>query len=186
MTKKDYKILLFGGVITILSSGIYDFIKAKPILSSLKFLALWLWNQIFEFEIKIWHLLLILIFIVAISIILKRVSKNDNPKSNIKFTDYIRDKIHETEWSWTWEHNFLENKWEVHNIIPICKKCGTRMQYETSYGANLTAKCPRCDNRVSGLKDKETIEALIIDNVHQGLHLDKIAEKQKELPNSQY
>lgn len=59
------------------------------------------------------------------------------------------------------------------NITPICNKCGKRMQYESNW-ANITSKCPRCDNRQTGLKDKETMQALIIDNVHQNLHLDKI------------
>ena len=173
MTRKDYKIALLGGVITIISSGIYDYIKEKPLLSSLKFLFQWIWNQIFEFEIKIWQILIVLVFIIIISFIIKN-SKVEKPKSTVSFKDYVRDKIHGTEWTWNWEHNFLENKWQVSNITPICNKCGTRMKFESSYGSNLSSKCPRCDNRQTNLKDKEIIEALIIDNIHQNLHLDKI------------
>ena len=170
MTRKDYKIAIFGGIIAILSSGVYDYIKEKPILSSLKKLFIWIWENIFDFELKVWQILAGLILIAAIYSIVKA----SRAEEKAKFTDYRRDVIHGTEWTWGWQDNFLENKWEVTNITPLCEKCGTRMKTESGYGPELTAKCPRCENRKSGLKDRGTIEALIIDNIRQNLHLDKI------------
>lgn len=175
MTRNDYKIGIFGGIIAVISSGIYDYIKEKPILTSIKNLFMWIWEQIFEFEIRIWQILIIIIILVIINSFSK--TNNTEKTTTVNFTDYNRDTIHGTIWSWSWEHNIFENKWQVQNIIPICDKCGTRMKYEFNYGAELTAKCPRCDNRQTKLKDKEIIEALIIDNVHQNLHLDKINKK---------
>lgn len=172
MTKNDYKVGIFGGVIAVISSGVYDYIKEKPILSSVKSLLAWIWEQIFQFQIKIWQILIIAIILVIIYFFLQT---NKTKKATTRnFTDYNLDTIHGTVWTWSWEHNIFENKWEVQNITPICDNCGTRMKYELSYGAESTAKCPRCENRQTRLKDKEIIEALIIDNVHQNLHLDKM------------
>ena len=173
MTKKDYKIAIFGGVIAIISSGVYDYIKEKPILSSIKSFFIWIWENIFEFELKIWQVLIILLVFSIIYALMK--AKRTEP--TVKFTDYKRDTIHGTKWTWSWQHNFLESKWEVRNITPLCDNCNTRMKFESSYGVGQTAKCPRCNNRQTGLKDRETIEALIIDNIHQDLHLEKIKNK---------
>ena len=169
----EYKIAVFGALAGVLFTAIYDLIKSKPILSTLWILLKWVWKNIFEFELTIWQILIVVLVIALISLLLK--TKREEPKA--KFTDYRRDVIHGTEWVWSWEHNLLENKWEVHNITPICDNCGTRMKFEFNYGVRSTAKCPRCDNRQTGLKDRETIEALIIDNIHQDLHLNKIKKE---------
>lgn len=166
MTKKDYKIAVFGGIITIISSGIYDFIKDKPVLSSINSIFIWIWTYLTEFEIKIWQLILVLL----ISAIVYKLLNTNKKETAKKFTDYRRDTIKGTEWRWNWEHNFFENKWEPKNIIPICEKCNTRMNYESNHGNSLSAICPRCDNRQTNLKKTEIIEALIIDNVCQNLH----------------
>lgn len=159
----------------VISSAVYDYIKDKPILSSIKFFFIWIWEHIFEFELRIWQILIILIILLFIYSFTK-TDKNENtaPKN---FRDYNRDSIHGTTWIWSWEYDMFENKWQVRNITPICDNCGTMMKYEFSYGVESTAKCPRCDNRQTKLKDKEIIEALIIDNIHQNLHLDKIKNK---------
>lgn len=136
---------------------------------------MWIWEQIFEFEIRIWQILIIATILVIIYSFSKTKKKEET--TTISFRDYIRDTIHGTIWTWSWEHDIFENKWQVQNITPICDNCGTRMKYEYSYGVESTAKCPRCDRRQTNLKDKEIIEALIIDNVHQNLHLDKIKNK---------
>ena len=159
----------------VISSGVYDYIKEKPLLSSIKSLLIWIWEQIFQFEIKVWQILIIAIILVIIYSFSKTKKKEEI--TTISFRDYIRDTIHGTIWIWSWEHDIFENKWQVQNITPICDNCGTRMKYEYSYGVESTAKCPRCDRRQTNLKDKEIIEALIIDNVHQNLHLDKIKNK---------
>ena len=170
MTKKDYKIGLFGGVVTIIFTGIYDYTKEKPILSSFKSLFQWLWNQIFEFELKIWQIIIILI----ITVIINKLLRNKKIEQKLNFTEYKRDIILGTQWSWSWEDDIFENKWKVRNITPICANCGTKMGFEPSYGSQLSAKCPRCGNYQTGLKDKETVERLIIDNIEQNFHLDKM------------
>lgn len=104
---------LLGCVITIISSGIYEYIKEKPILSSFKFLFQWIWNNIFEFEIKICEILIMLIFIAIIIVFIENSNNTKKPKSKADFTDYIRDKIQGTKLKWNWEHNFFEGKWEV-------------------------------------------------------------------------
>lgn len=172
MTKNDYKVGIFGGVIAVISSAVYDYIKEKPILSSVISFFIWIWEQIFEFEISVWQILIILIiFVVIYSFIKTDKTEKTTP---INFTYYNRDTIHGTIWTWDWQHNTFENKWQVQNITPICDNCGTRMKYEFSYGFDSSAKCPRCNNRQTNLRDKEIIEALIIDNIHQNLYLDKI------------
>ncbi|WP_338840576.1 hypothetical protein [Flavobacterium ginsenosidimutans] len=175
MTANDYKVGIFGGVIAVISSGVYDYIKEKPLLSSIKSLLIWIWEQIFQFEIKIWQILIIAIILIIIYSFSKTKKKEE--ATTISFRDYIRDTIHGTTWIWSWEYDMFENKWQVRNITPICDNCGTMMKYEFSYGVESTAKCPRCDNRQTKLKDNEIIEALIIDNIHQNLHLDKIKNK---------
>lgn len=174
MTKKDYKIAIFGGVIAVISSGVYDYIKEKPILTTTKSFFIWIWDNIFELELKIWQIL-IGIIIIAIIYALIKASKTETPA---KFTDYTRDIIHGTEWTWQWDYDILEGKWGVKNINPICdNNCGTRMDITSSFGPGVEAKCPRCDNRMDGLKDTRTIEALILDNIRQDLHLSKIEKK---------
>jgi predicted RNA-binding Zn-ribbon protein involved in translation (DUF1610 family) len=73
-------------------------------------------------------------------------------------------------WSWFWEKNILDGKWNVKDLRPVCDSCGTKMHLNDSYSYDRKfADCPRCGKIYSDRKDLTKIEAVIIDNVQRGI-----------------
>jgi hypothetical protein len=163
----EYKIAVFGAVIGIILTAIYDFIKEKPILSSLWNILKWIWVNVFEFTVSIWQIILVLIIIYFI-----KKLKPKKEKEIPKFLKYVSDEFDEITWKWKWEWNPLTQQWNVQNLIPQCNKCGTSAILNESY-VDKYATCPRCENFMNELKSTEKIEAIIIDNIDRELYLNK-------------
>lgn len=73
-------------------------------------------------------------------------------------------------WSWFWEKNILDGKWNVKDLRPICDSCGTKMHLNDSTWDRKFADCPRCGKEYHDRKDLTKVEAVIIDNVQRGIY----------------
>lgn len=172
MAKKissEYKIAIFSALIGISFTAIYDFIKEKPILSTFwKFLK-WIWVNIFEFQVSIWQILIAL-FIIILILFLIPDKKNPTPD----FLDYTTDTFEDIIWRWKWQWISYRKEWNVKDLIPLCIKCGTATTLEETISSHDYANCPRCNQRMTRIKKKNKIEAIIIDNLDRKIHLEKI------------
>ncbi|WP_417590336.1 hypothetical protein [Owenweeksia hongkongensis] len=181
LTKKDVKIAIFSAFLGIVFTAIYDLIKSKPILSTFWNILKWTWINIFEFQLSVWQVftgLGVLVFLFYL------FSKKQNKIEKNQFTllDYIEDNIHGMTWSWFWEKNLLNGKWNVNDLRPKCDNCGTKMHLIPSSGIwnEPFAECPRCGKTYNQSKDLAKIEAVIIDNVHREIYPDSIKEKTRQ------
>ena len=163
----EYKIALFGAIIGIVLTAIYDLVKEKPILSSLWNIFKWIWKNIFEFTVSIWQILAVLLLFYLIKK-LKPKKETDIPP----FLKYVTDEFDEITWKWKWKWNPLTQQWNVQDLIPLCNKCGTSTLLNEEY-ADKYATCPRCENFMNKLKSTDKIEAIIIDNIDRKLYLNK-------------
>jgi hypothetical protein len=166
--KSEYRIAIFGAIISITLTAIYDFIKDKPILSTLLQFLKWIWNNIFEFSFSVWQILAVLLVIYLVNKIRPK-KKRESPK----FLSYVSDEFDNKTWKWNWKWNPSTQKYNVINLIPLCNKCGTATILNSEY-IDKYATCPRCDNFMNKLKAPDNIEAIIIDNIDRNLHLEKI------------
>lgn len=168
MNRKEILISFIGALFGIILTAIYDWVKDKPIFSTVWNFLKWIWFKILEFEIRLWQLILIVFVIYIIRKIIKTKSNNiENPK----FLSYTTDNIHFFNWKWSWGLNPRNDQWNITDIKPICPKCQTMMHYEysTMYYKYI-ADCPRCkftNNQIAEIKD---IEAIIIDNIRRGIY----------------
>jgi len=168
--KKEYKVAIVSAVAGVIATGIYDFIKEKPILSTLWSGLKWIWNTIFEAQFTVWQFLLFIIILLALLLfILWLTTKGVNSSSNAgtaNWLAYEEDTIDGTTWKWNWEKG-LSGKYEAKHLRPLCHNCGTSMQfYEGSWDTYY--ECPRCDERLKRVKSKYKVESIILDNVHRG------------------
>lgn len=161
----EYKIAIFSGFVAIVFTAIYDWVKEKPILSSLWNVLKWLWNNIFEFEVQVWQVLMTFLILLILKNIFNRKDKVVTNK--VDWLDYKKDSFDELEWTWGWERGY--NNWNIINLRPLCPKCGTKMRMSENYSYN-SANCPRCENYLSKVKDSTKIEAIIIDNIQRDLY----------------
>jgi uncharacterized paraquat-inducible protein A len=160
MTKKDVKISIISAVIGLIITGIWDIIKSKPILSTLRTIINWIWEYVLNFNVKIWQFSIILIAYYLLKKVLKK------PLVLPSFLNYTSDKINNTKWCWEWNYNSFDEKWNIKNIKPICPDCDTKMiNYQEGFMYGFEAKCPRCDKHLYRLKSPQEIEAIIIDNI---------------------
>ncbi len=163
--KSEYKVALFGATLGVLFTAIYDFIKERPILTTLWNSLKWVWKNLFELKITIWQLLLAL----AIIYTLFKIRPKKKEKQSPDFLNYTTDNFDEIKWKWDWKWNSITRKWHVDNLVPLCTKCETATMLNEDY-IDKYSTCPRCDNFMDKLKSSEKIEAIIIDNVHRNLY----------------
>lgn len=176
MKKNEIILAFISGLISIMFTAIYDWAKEKPIFSTFTYMTRWIWNKIFEFELKIWQIILIILGFTIIKRTIKFLSKNNiSTNDENDWLNYTEDSIEGLKWRWKWNRNPLNHKWNVNDIRIACNNCGTsmNMDYDISYAENF-AECPRCDRKINRFKDVDKIEAIIIDNVQRGLYKDRM------------
>ena len=166
--KLEYKVAVFGALISVLFSTIRDWILEKPFLSTLSIILKWIWNKFFEFRIPVWVIISVILLLVLWNKIKPR-----KKKTTISFLQYERDEFHGVQWKWNWERNSFTHKWNIINLAPICNNCGTTTILNESY-VRIYSNCPRCDNTMNELKSTDIIKAIIVDNINRDLHLNKI------------
>ena len=169
----EYKIAFFGALLSIIFTAIYDFIKEKPLLSTFINFLKWIWSHIFEYQLKVWQILILIVLIWLIKAILKAIKKPKESVTQNKSADwlnYTEDNIGGLNWRWKWERNVLTQQWNVVDLTIACNKCGTSMHLNDSYVYGKQAECPRCDNQIRDYKDLQKTESIIIDNVKRDLY----------------
>jgi len=164
-TNSEYKIAIFGAAVSIIFTAIYDWIKAKPILYTLKSILGWIWNNIFKFELPVWQIIILLMVVLILNKILKKSPKENIEENFNDWLNYTEDSFDGLKWKWIWQKVF--GKWNIENLSPICPECGTTME---QYNMMRSATCPRCDHRIYDFKSSSKIEAIIIDNVKRDLY----------------
>lgn len=176
MKKNEIILAFISGLISIMFTAIYDWAKEKPIFSTFIDIIKWIWKNLFEFELKIWQILLLIFGFTMIKRITKILSKKNTPINNENdWLNYTEDFIEGLRWRWKWHRNPLNHNWNVNNISIACHNCGTSMNMDTSYVENF-AECPRCDKTITGFKNIDKIEAIIIDNVQRGLYKNRMID----------
>ena len=162
--------------VTVLGTGAYDWIKDKPILTTLWSFLKWLYNavvNILNIDIKLWFILLfILIFYIA-KFIYKLIF--DRPvvetESLPEWIKYKQGVLKYWLWSWDYEREPFTGKIKITRLTPICQTCNTKMTGDLLYGGYY--RCPRCEKTYDSTYNRswesaEDIKALIKDNIEKG------------------
>jgi hypothetical protein len=131
-------------VLSPIGSWIYDHTKNIPVLSPILKISSFIWNEIFNFKIAVWAILLI-VFIGRFCIIfLKRLNK-ESPKSDaaltLPFMNYTSDRFKKWKWSWKYHVNSYSNTFIVENLSPVCDVCNIKTSKSWSDGYY---HCPMC------------------------------------------
>jgi len=166
--KKNELIIAFvSGLISIIFTAIYDWTKEKPIFSTFIYIIKWIWKNLFEFELKIWQILL---FLFAFILVRKVLIFFKNGSNNEDWLKYTEDSIDGIKWRWDWIMA-SNSKWNVENLTVVCDGCGTSTHLDFDpYNDGLYAECPRCNKKVSHLKDLDKVRSIIIDNIKRDLY----------------
>ncbi len=169
MNNKEVKIAIIGAFAGIVFTALYDLFKSKPILSTLWNWLRWIWNNIFEFELTFWQIILGIVVLIIISNFLKN-RKSLSQEFQMYWGSYCKDKIHDMNWSWYWEKDPLSGKWSINDLRPVCDSCETKMHLNDNNSWDKKfADCPRCGQVYNERKDLRKVEAVIIDNLERGI-----------------
>lgn len=127
----------------IISCFIYDYIKNKPLLSSIT----GFYNSVSGFFIGFVHIdirLWIALTAIAAYAILKKIIKNLLASPPLPdFIAYKKDVFH--FWIWRWDYEFVNGSWMAKDLTPYCPECDV----ELSLGQNIYrtwATCPKKKN----------------------------------------
>lgn len=156
--------IIAGSIIcSIIAAGIYDLIKSYPLMTTIKDIFIWLWQNVINANVKVWSVFLLFVLIYTLSRIIKSLNKNTN--SQPKYFKYTTDQFDGVKWKWDYAFNYQSGKYNIDNLIPLCPQCETRMHYQYGLLNSWEATCPRCRNHIARMKDRQDIVALIIDNI---------------------
>lgn len=162
------KELIYGGIITVVGTVaatlFTDYLKDKPILTTIGICLEWIWVNILNFQVAIWQLFILGVIAWLIYFIINAVKgkmTNERPRIN-PYAAYTKDHIHGNDWKWNWVYNEQEKKWVIKDLKSICLKCRTPMLYKPFV---QSAQCPRCTNYYNKMQSLNVIEAVIIDTV---------------------
>jgi hypothetical protein len=158
---------IFGVLLTIL----YDFLKDKPILTTIIFIFITIRDSILfvlNINLRLWWIIL-LIIIILVLLYFKKINKIEPIPPD--YTSYRSDKFKKWEWSWNWRYDNSKNIWVINDLTAYCPNCGTPLSIYYDYIQNI-AECPRCEYKVYGneCEDPEKIEKIIIDNVKRKIN----------------
>jgi hypothetical protein len=150
--------------ISIVAAGIYDLIKSYPLMTTIKDILIWIWENIINADIKLWIVLLLFLLMYTVSRIIRSLNKNSHTQP--EYLGYKTDQF--DGYTWKWDYNYQSGAYNINNLIPLCPKCNTRMHYNFGLLNSWEAKCPRCRYQNARMRDRKDIVALIIDNVDKG------------------
>lgn len=167
----EIKIAIIGAAFGVIFTAIYDWIKAKPVLSTFLSLCKLLWENVFQFKLSVWQVFLVLFLFFVIKIVLKKFNKkkaNDSFDENhwLKYKEDIFDGV---KWKWDWQKNTVTGKTNIYDLRPLCPDCETQMDIKES-GSYEFADCPRCEYILARFKSPSKVEAVIIDNVQRSIY----------------
>ena len=96
----------------IISSAIYDYIKAKPILSSLFSILKYIWNfftSILTANLKVWWVIVVFIIYLVIKAFFKKKLIEKKPEPPV-FINYTNGRFQNWIWKWKWLWNTHEKQ----------------------------------------------------------------------------
>lgn len=166
--KSSWTVSLGTTVFSLILTMVYDYIKNKPVLSTVLTIFMKLWNfiiLILNYRIKVWWL------IVGISILIAVVYAISNFKHEIvkpDFCNYTNGVLKSWRWSWDWHFNISKNAWNISDLTAHCPRCDTPLIDSCTY-YRQKFECPRCNYHAIDSKCEEPykIERLILDNVNR-------------------
>lgn len=144
---------IMGGIgtiaVTVISDRISDSTKDIPVLNTIVNFFKSIYEalfKVFNIEVRIWVLLVIIIGLVIFFLVISRFSA-DPPKP--PYYTYNEDIFH--DWLWKWDWIYSEDKWQVSGLTPYCANCDVELAVDTNF-LRASAKCPNCkryfdDNR---------------------------------------
>ncbi len=166
--KSPWTITVGSGLIILIVTLITETLTIENISNLLSNALNWAKNlliNILNFEVKVWWILLALVFLFSLLFIYLKVNSSKAEKEP-NFLHYETDKIYNWNWKWSWAQNYKGGKYYINNLEPICPKCQTPLSYNY-----YNHTCLRCNyntiNQLPGLYD---IEKIIIDNVNRNLY----------------
>ncbi len=144
---KNPVFLAFGPVVlTSILTILVDWIRKKPILTTLWIIVQWLYRKVINllnFEIKVWWILIFLIVAVLALRIAVYIYDKIHPQEEPEYLKYTSDFIDGWELEWEWEKG-PHNSYRITNFRPVCQYCGTSLA--PKYGSHGPFKCFRCGN----------------------------------------
>ncbi|MCO7185390.1 hypothetical protein NH341_08130 [Tenacibaculum sp. XPcli2-G] len=158
---------LWGAILGVFMTAIYDLIKSKPFLSTLWRVINWIWDSIFMYQVTIWQILIVVILFLIFKRIVFEIKLSETKDSPV-FLDYKEDIINDTTWRWEWKWSVFEKSYIIVNLEPLCKECETPLKLY-DFSINPYGECPRCDKTIKITKTKEKMERIIIDNIKKGV-----------------
>jgi hypothetical protein len=170
MIKKFFKNvwiqIVLGGA---LASLLFDWIKAVPILTSIK----WVIGSILSvlnIQLSLWFILLaVLIGVLVVWLVINISVSKILPKY---VEEYRHDTFRSWIWKWDWEQNSSSKKWEITNLRPYCQYCNCVMAYNVTF-MDTFVKCPSCGrpysqrDRPELFEHKSEIELLIHNKIEK-------------------
>lgn len=165
--KSPWTISIGTATFSLLLTMGYDFLKEKPVLTTVWVVIKWIANLIWavlNFNLKVWWIIGSVFLFILITILINRFKKKETLKP--VFYAYREDRLKRWKWTWDWNFSKSENAWLVSGMKAHCPKCDTPMINHSSI-YSLSYLCPRCDFRAddSDCDDPNKIEMIILDNV---------------------
>lgn len=169
-TNRSWIAILLTIALGIISSTIYDWLKSKPILSSLISLFKTSWKfliQLLESDLKLWWIILSVLIYKLIKFIINRYSNRKTPKAP-EYSNYRSERFTNWFWKWDWAWDPNLKEWYISNLKPYCPPCDIGLLNKSTILVQRQV-CPKCQNQYSeknqNIDDFEGIKSIIYDNV---------------------
>lgn len=168
--KSPWTISITTAVFSFFLTVIYDIIKKKQLLSTMKAILLSLQNGFVAFlnyELKVWWILLGIVALFLLLLIISGIKNGEGKDNKPDFIDYTEDHFGDWKWSWEWRYNTLKATWYLSQLKAHCPKCDTPMFLDSD---GYLFRCPRCgfvSYQRNGYKKSYDVHALIIDNLNR-------------------
>ena len=165
--KSPWTISIGTAIFSFLLTIGYDYLKEKPILSTIWSIFKWIGNMVWKvlnFDLKIWWLIIIFGLFILTIVIIDKFKNEETLKPD--FCSYKEDTLKKWRWTWSWKLDNRKNAWIITDMKAHCPKCATPMiEYSNRY--QLSFDCPRCEFRASDAECDEPykIERIILDNI---------------------
>jgi hypothetical protein len=175
-TKDPWTVSIATAIFSLLLTIGYDYLKAKPVLSTIwnivKWVGSFIWT-ILDFDLKVWGLFVGVFFLSLILFFFSKFQKGDTYKPY--FYSYREGHFKKWKWTWSWAWNSGKNAWIISNLKAHCPKCDTPLIQHSSM-FELTFDCPRCDFRAYNdqCDEPHKIERIILDDIDRKLSEAKV------------
>jgi hypothetical protein len=165
--KSPWAISIGTAIFSLILTIGYDFLKQKPILTSIRAILKWIVNLVWtvlNFDFKIWWIVIIVSLFFLIVVIIGKFKQEETFKPD--FYSYREDKLKKWKWTWGWKFDDAKNVWIISEMKAHCPKCKTPM-IEHSSRYDLRFDCPRCDFYAikRDCDEPHKIERIILDNI---------------------